>query len=178
MQTVPASERLQESHLMPRDLYRMARGSGAKGNQDPHVLSAKGRKSSSHQVKDYVLCRDCEQRFSKNGEDYVMRLVTKRNGQFPLPDMLNQIPTSLRGKRWTAYVNSQTPQIDRAKLAYFALSIFWRASIHTWNQESGEKTRIDLGKRYDEEIRRYLLGETVIPRNAKLLVAVCTDQES
>jgi hypothetical protein len=169
---------LQESHLMPRALYRMARGLGTKGNQDPHVLNAKGRKPSSHQVKDYVLCRECEQLFGKNGEDYVMRLVTKRNGQFPLLDMLKVVPTTLRGKRWTAYVNTQTPGIDRTKLAYFALSIFWRASVHTWTQESGEKTRIDLGKKYNEEIRRYLLGETQMPRKANLLVAACSDEES
>jgi hypothetical protein len=169
---------LQDSHLMPRSLYKMARGSGTKGNQDPHVLTAKGRKSSSHQIKDYVLCRDCEQRFSKNGEDYVMRLVTKRNGQFPLLDMLNAIPTPLRMPRWTAYSAVQTPGIDRAKIAYFALSVFWRASVHTWEQEGGEKTCIDLGKKYNEEIRRYLLDETPIPKNANLLVAVCTDDES
>jgi len=169
---------LQESHLMPRALYRMARGSGANGNQDPHVLTAKVRKPTSHQIKDYVLCRDCEQRFSTNGEDYVMRLVTKRNGQFPLLDILKAKATPLRGKKWTAYTTAQTPDLDRSKIAYFALSVFWRASIHTWEQESGEKQRIDLGKKYNEEIRRYLLVETPIPKNATLLVAACTDEES
>lgn len=169
---------LQESHLMPRALYRMARGSGTKGNQDPHVLTAKVRKPTSHQIKDYVLCRDCEQRFSKNGEDYVMRLVTKQHGQFPLLDMLNAIPPSLKTAKWIAYLATDSPGIDRAKIAYFALSVFWRASVHTWEQESGEKTRIDLGKKYNEEIRRYLLGETPIPKNANLLVAVCSDELS
>ena len=169
---------LRDSHLMPRALYRMARGSGVKGNQDPHVLSAKGRKTSSHQIQDYVLCHECEERFNKNGENYVMRVVTKRTGQFPLLDMLTAIPTPLKGRNWTAYVAAQTPGIERAKIAYFALSIFWRASVHTWEQESGEKTRISLGKKYNEEIRRYLLGETPIPKNANLLVAVCTDELS
>jgi hypothetical protein len=141
-------------------------------------LTAKERKSSSYQIKDYVLCHDCEQRFSKLGEDYVMRLVTKRNGQFPLLDMLNAIPTQWKTPKWTAYSAAQTPGIDRAKIAYFALSVFWRASVHTWEQESGEKTRIDLGKKYNEEIRRYLLDETPIPKNANLLVAACTDEIS
>lgn len=169
---------LQHSHLMPRALYRMARGSGSRGNQDPHVLNAEGRKPSSHQIRDYVLCHDCEQVFSRNGEDYVMRLVTKRDGQFPLLETLTATPTPLRGKKWTAYTILQTPSIDRAKIAYFALSLFWRASIHTWVQASGETTRIDLGKKYNEEIRQFLLGETPIPKNANLLVAVCTDEES
>jgi len=163
---------------MPRALYRMARGSGTKGNQDPNILTAKQRKSSSHQVKDYVLCHDCEQRFTKNGEDYVMRLVTKRDGRFPLLDALNEIPTPLKTPKSTGYTVAQTPAIDREKIAYFALSIFWRASVHTWTQENGEKISIELGKKYNDEIRRYLLGETAIPRHANLLVAVCTDEES
>lgn len=169
---------LQDSHLMPRSLYKKARGSGTKGNQDPHVLTAKERRSTSHQITDYVLCSDCEQRFSKDGEDYVMRLVTMQNGQFPLLDMLNAIPPSLKTKRWTVYSAADTPGIERAKIAYFALSVFWRASVHTWEQESGEKIRIDLGKKYNEEIRRYLLGETPIPEHANLLVAACTDELS
>ena len=34
------------------------------------------------------------------------------------------------------------------------------------------------GKKYNEDIRRYLLGETPIPPQASLTVAVCTDTES
>jgi len=68
--------------------------------------------------------------------------------------------------------------VDRAKIAYFALSLFWRASVHTWVAHDGERVRIDLGRKYNEEIRRYLLGETPIPKNAALLVAVCTDAVS
>jgi hypothetical protein len=107
-----------------------------------------------------------------------MQLVTKRNGQFPLLEILNSIPTSLRTPKWKAYSAANTPTVDRAKIAYFALSIFWRASIHRWQQESGEKVSIELGKKYNEEIRRYLLGETSLPRNGSLLVAVCTDEVS
>lgn len=68
---------LQDGHLLPRALYRMARGGGAKGNQDPFVVTRQERKQRSHQTRDYLLCRDCEQLLSRNGEAYVMRLVTK-----------------------------------------------------------------------------------------------------
>jgi len=163
---------------MPRSLYKKARGAGAEGNQDPHVVTLRGRKPTSHQVTDYVFCRGCEQRFSRNGEDYVMRLVMQQNGKFPLLDMLNNIPAQQSGKNFAAFSASGTPDIDREKIAYFAISVFWRASVHTWEQESGELVSIDLGKKYNEEIRRYLLGETAIPQNAALTVAVCTDDES
>lgn len=169
---------LQDSHLMPRALYKKARGSGAKGNQDPHVVTVRGRKRSSHQVTDYVLCRECEQRFSKKGEDYVMRLVTQQNGKFPLLEALKKIPPQQSGKNFAVYSAAGTPDIERDKIAYFAISVFWRASVHTWEQESGEMVSIELGKKYNEEIRKYLLGESPIPQNAALTVAVCTDNES
>jgi hypothetical protein len=169
---------LQESHLMPRSLYKKARGSGGRGNQDPHVVTAKGRRPTSHQVTDHVLCRECEDRFNKNGEDYVMRLVTKQNGQFPLLDMLNKVGPQQSGNGWVAYSAAGTPDIDRDKIAYFAISVFWRASVHTWEQESGELVSIDLGKKYNGEIRKYLMGETTIPKRAVLSAIVCTDPES
>jgi hypothetical protein len=166
---------LQESHLMPRALYRMARGDSTNGNQDPYVVTKKGRKQTSHQTKDYLLCRECEQRFSKNCEDYVMRLVTKRSGAFPLLEMLNRVLPTVTGPEWNMYSFADTSTIDRAKIAYFAISVFWRASAHTWEQTNGEKIRIDLGKKYIEEIRRYLLGETPVPKNASLQAIACSD---
>ena len=170
--------RLQESHLLPRALYRLARGSGTRGNQDPVAFTAKGSRSSSHQLKDYVLCRECEQLFSKKGEDYVMRLVTKRNGQFPLLEKLRQAPTKTKRGDWSAYSATETPEIDRATIAYFALSVFWRASVHSWRDVEGDRVKIDLGTRYNEELRRYLLGEAHLPKNAWLLVSACSDNLS
>jgi hypothetical protein len=166
---------LQESHLMPRSLYRMARGDGTKGNQDPYAVTRNGGKQTSHQTKDYLLCRECEQRFSEKGEHYVMRLVTKRNGDFPLLEMLNAVHPTMNGPVWNAYSFADTPTIDRAMIAYFAISVFWRASVHTWEQDNGEKMRIDLGRKYNAEIRRYLLGETPVPTNASLQVVACSD---
>jgi hypothetical protein len=160
---------------MPRSLYRMARGDGPRGNQDPYVRTRKGGQQTSHQTRDYLLCRGCEQLFSKNGEHYVMRLVTKRNGDFPLLEMLRTVPPTVSGLGWNAHSFAHTPSINRAMIAYFAFSVFWRASVHTWVQASGEKTRIELGRKYNEEIRRYLLGETPVPRNASLQVVACSD---
>jgi len=169
---------LQESHLLPRALYKLARGSGTRGNQDPVAFTATGHRSSSHQLKDYVLCRDCEQLFSKKGEDYVMRLVTRRNGQFPLLDQLGQVPTKMKKDDWSAYSAEDTPEIDREKIAYFALSVFWRASVHSWRDVEGDMVKIDLGNRYNEELRRYLLGTANVPKNAWLLVSACKDHLS
>jgi hypothetical protein len=166
---------LQNSHLMPRALYVKARGSGTSGNRDPFVMTKEGGKQSSHQTKDYVLCSDCEQRFSRNGEKYVMGLVTKHDGTFPLLGALRSVKPTARGSTWEMYSSADTPEIDRKQLAHFAISVFWRASVHTWEQADGEKVRIDLGTKYHEEIRKYLMGESPVPRQAYLQLTVCSD---
>jgi hypothetical protein len=159
---------LQDSHLLPRTLYRMARGVGAKGNQDPFVVTRQASKQSSHQMKDYLLCRDCEQLFSRIGEAYVMRLVTKQKGDIPLLETLNAVRPTVAGSEWRAYSLADTPAIDRAKIAYFALSVFWRASVHTWVQANGERTHVELGTKYNDEIRRYLLDLTGLRIGARV----------
>lgn len=166
---------LQKSHLMPRALYVKARGSGSTGNQDPFVMNIEGGKQSSYQTKDYVLCSQCEGRMNRNGEKYVMGLVTKRNGKFPLLEALSSVKPTVKGPVWEMYSAVDTPNVDRAQLAYFAISIVWRASVHTWVQEDGEQIRLELGNRYNEEIRKYLMEESPVPRNASLQLTVCSD---
>jgi len=169
---------LRDSHLMPRSLYVKTRGSGTTGNQDPVLLTAQGGRRTSYQITDYVLCGECEERLNRNGESYVLPLVTRRDGTFPLFNILNGIRPDSRAPKALAYSRLTTPDIDRGKIAYFAMSVFWRASIHKWEQANGTFISIDLGKRYNEEIRRYLMGETGMPPRAFLNVAVCTDLKS
>ena len=107
-----------------------------------------------------------------------MRLVSQQDGTFPLFEMLRNAPSRIPGPAWTTYAIKDTPKIDRDSLAYFAMSVFWRASVHTWKMANGETTSIHLGKKYDEEIRQYLLGDISIPRNTSLIVSVCTDKTS
>jgi len=54
------------------------------------------------------------------------------------------------------------------------LSVFWRASVHTWERNSEEPISIDLGP-YEEDLRQYLLGQTSFPANVVLHVVVCSD---
>lgn len=169
---------LQASHLMAPALHKKARGTGKRGNQDPTVVTLDGRWHSSFQPKDYVLCRECEGLFSKRGEHYTMGMVSQQDGTFPLLEMLTNAPSRIPGRAWTIYTIRETPNIDRERLAYFAMSVFWRASVHSLKMANGETTSICLGKKYDEEIRQYLLGDISIPPNTSLIVSVCTDKTS
>jgi hypothetical protein len=165
---------LQKSHLIPRSMYKKIRTRGV-GNNDPMVATSDGSKArTSYQYQDYLLCWDCEQRFRANGEDYAAQ-VTQTRGRFPLLDTLNAAVADSEFKGLRAYSAASTPTIDRQRLAYFAISVFWRASIKTWYDVNDKEIRIELGSKYNEEVRRYLRGEASIPATATLTLGVCTD---
>lgn len=163
---------LQDSHLMPAGIYRRTRSPGAPV-QDPLSVFDGGIQATSEQLTDFVFCSDCEERFNKYGENYIHRMVSTKD-DFPLLDILNASRNTPL-KEWGRYAERDTPTIDRAKIAYFAVSVFWRASVHVWKWNDGRKVTIDLGKQYNESCRRYLLGETQFPEHLSLFVIVATD---
>lgn len=164
---------LQLSHLLPRSLYKKLRSKG-NGNNDPCIVTARAFSRSSGQYTDYVFCKRCEDRFNFGGEDYVMRILPNQSG-FPLLETLNNAHPFRQKDDWKTYRAEDTPAINRTELSYFALSIFWRASVHNWTLKKHEPVKIDLGKLYNEALRRYLLGETPVPPQANLSVSICTD---
>jgi hypothetical protein len=48
------------------------------------------------------------------------------------------------------------------QLCYFGASVFWRASVHRWAGEF----YIDFGSVYNEQFRRFLMGEVGFPEDA------------
>lgn len=166
---------LQKSHFLPASLYRMSRFEG-EPNPNPWQISAKGRYQTSKQIQDFVFCRKCEELLCKNGERYAMGQVNGRAG-FP---MLRTLQKSTGGRSldgFTFYDRSTTPGIDRQKLGYFAMSVFWRGSVHVWKGSSKEAPVFQLGE-YEEPIRRYLIGEAPFPAGIAVMLFVCTDQFS
>lgn len=170
-------EELQRSHLMPSSLYKKSRSNDPK-QPHPLVRTVAGTRPSSYQVRDYVFCWNCEQRFSREGEDYMMRLVTARDQKFPLLEMLESTGTGLKGAFWTAYSVTDAPFVDRDKIGYFVASLFWRASVHAWKQDDGKTISLDLGTDNNETLRQYLLGQTGFPKNAWIFTVLCRDPES
>jgi hypothetical protein len=166
---------LQDSHLLPKALYRLSRFEGA-ANPNPMMLSERGRVQTSKQVRDYVLCRDCEQRFSANGERYAMSQVN-RKGEYALLKALNASDNKRSAGGFTFHYEVLALGIDLKKLAYFAMSVFWRASVHLWHLPERTEPIISLGK-YEEPIRKYLLDEEPFPSGLVLLMYVCTDTYS
>src|SRR5260370_42473280 len=82
------TKELQNSHYLPKGAYRVNRAPALK-NPDPVVLSNDELRQSSAQLSDYLLCSDCEQKFSKNGESWVLNNIPRNYGErFPMLDAL------------------------------------------------------------------------------------------
>jgi hypothetical protein len=123
---------LQESHFLPKGLYRLLRGDPQKGNPNPYLLTKHAAVQSSHQKKTWLLCRECEQRFSKNGEDWILRNASKRDGSFRVGSILAARKPNLESppNPTKFYHADSIPSINISAITYFAASMFWRASAY------------------------------------------------
>ena len=167
------TKELRDSHLLGAASYKLSR---VASRSDPNpVVVTKGRSfTTSRQVSAYFLCGECEAKFSRNGEQYVYNECA-RPGEFKLRELLEKESavcvdsrfklfdvTGLLGKRVDQYL-------------YFAASVFWRASAHKWTMDGRPLNLISLGPKYQEEFRRYLLGEGAFPANARIFIHIWSD---
>jgi hypothetical protein len=167
--------RLEDSHFLSKGIYRILRDDSEK-NPNPWVLTRRKAVQSSRQKKARLLCWGCEQRFSRSGEDWVLKHCLLKDGGFPLASFLASRTPDLSAppNPTRIYYASGIPEINIPALAYFAASIFWRASIHPWNDEGS--IPVGLGP-FQEQFRQYLMGLQVFPKNCSLWVAVREGKE-
>jgi hypothetical protein len=159
---------LQMSHFVARGLHKLLR--------QPVVMTPKIIIRHSGQLKDYLLCKKCEALFNKHGEAWIARRVW--NGkEFPLLDRLNVAMPIFPSSVIAQAFSGADCGIDSEKLAYFALSILWRAAVHQWTILNHKSRLLNLGH-YEERIRKYLLGKSAFPSGVAVIVTVCTDRPS
>lgn len=154
---------LRNSHILPRWAYRNAADSGP-GRQPSLVQLADGNAFLSlKQHKEYMLCAACEALFGKR-EDYVSRIVTKRNGSFPAWRAAKWV-----GSRWhydpKALCRRDASAMDCEKVGYFAASVLWRAAV-----AREFKFTVDLSETNLHELREYLLERASFPPSLRLAV--------
>jgi hypothetical protein len=68
------------------------------------------------------------------------------------------------------YAAAAMHEINTEAIIYFAMSVFWRASVHRW-VIGGHPIGITLGP-YEEPLRRFLVNETDYPDSMSLTVLV------
>jgi len=160
---------LQESHYISAGVYRIA-------GRDCHpvVMTPEIFLSTSKQLKDYLLCSDCEQLLSKKGEDYVIPLLWRGGNNFPLQDLLKSTKPLGFGRNGSLVFSGPIVGIETDKLAYFALSMFWKASVHSWKTLNGQVVSSSL-RSHEEAVRKFLSGESGFPSGILIKVSVCSD---
>jgi len=102
------------------------------------------------------------------------QVAQKAGRSFPLLETLLAGQRTKEAYGAVYYGKDVSPTIDRDKLGYFALSVFWRAGAHSWRGPFGGVDKIDLGV-HQEALRRYLPGEASFPAERLLYFVVCSD---
>jgi len=136
------------------------------------LLTSKVRRQTSFQETQYLLCAECEKRFDQNGEDWVMRHCYRGRDRFRLRELLQQATPIHADEKDTIFNASSVAGMDIERAVYFCVSVFWRASVRTWESSGQRYEGIRLGPKYQEEIRAYLLGDAGFPQNAAVMFLV------
>jgi len=164
--------RLVLSHFMPKAAYRSLRSVIMK-NANPTMVTKDAMVRTSYQMADYVLCEECEARFDRLGERWVLPRIASKT-VFPLLDAVRKAPIDQEIPGAASHACSGIPEINVEKLTYFAMSIFWRAAVHDWK---GMVSNIELGP-YLERIRLWLLDREPFPRDMSLLVTLAAENKN
>jgi len=93
--------------------------------------------ATSKEIWAYLLCSECEQRFHKYGENYVLKNCYRGPADFPLQTALVQSGPPIVLPKARVYRTQNVSGIEIDKLVYFASSMFWRASAHLWKDGEG-----------------------------------------
>ncbi len=172
-------KKLENSHLIPKSIYKAVRNAYSNENGGGIVFGRSKSNSmnyTDYQVTSYLLCAECEKRFSQGGENEVTPECYRGITKFRLRKKIKlETPIfNVKGENW--YI-PKLGEINTSAYMYFALSVFWRASVGDWQDKGVNEYKYALGDYYQEKIRLYLLGEA-LPENLFLAVYVDSDNDS
>ena len=149
---------LQNSHIIPKWAYKEVRG----GSKDI-INYAKGIVGySDKQLKELLLCSACEQKIGLR-ERYIKSISFEKREECNAIHLLNFNVGQSNNNEQIAWTDASL--LDKQSIAYFAVSVIWRASV-----SSEGKRKVSLGP-YQEVLRRYLNGEIDFPKEANLRIS-------
>jgi len=152
---------LQKSHLMPKWAYKRV----SKSNP-PIIVKNNCAIQTDSQDREYLLCKNCEMRFSE-AETYVSKLVYTSTTKERLIDSV-EMADFHEPKAFTI-----PRKISTKDIIYFASSVFWRYSVASRDRYLGE-----LGEKYTEKIRCYLMNEVTFPKNIRMCLGMLDTRRS
>lgn len=165
-----------DSHLLPKALYRLLRDPSLK-NPNPVFVTQGNDVQTSSQLKRYLLCYECEKRFNKNGESWVLKHCFRGGplNKFLLRDMLAHTAPSSSNAAGDVVPTAGIAEVLREKLEYFAASVFWRASGSDWPIHGQLVPKITLPALLQAAFAEYLLRNSTFPDTCSLLVYLAGD---
>jgi hypothetical protein len=165
---------LQDSHFLPKALYRYVRAkTGA--IRSPIIVGSDSARNTDRQFTKHLLCQECEQRFSRNGEAWTMKQAYRGSGAFRLLTALDRYAPVAVGDGARIYAAKEIAEIDLGQLTYFALSVFWRGAVTDWKIDGQSLERLEFGDLYMSALQEYLLGDAATPEHIALALHVCDD---
>ncbi len=158
---------LADSHVIPSWAYKRIRNQAGSdpllNNPNPVRMRGSTAVQLSKQIKEPMLCTDCEQRFGVR-EDWFRRLTEAEEGALPpLSGLLDPARPTIDHEHSLARVG----RLDVSALAYFALSVFWRA------HECSKISDFSLERRSADAIRLWLDGNAAPPSSLSLTAYYC-----
>src|SRR4051812_38102324 len=100
---------LRKSHFLPAGFYRIMR-EGAP-TENPVLVNKTSAFMSSAQVKAYLLCGECEQRFNQAGEDWVLKNCWRSATEFHLHSRLMGATPLVDEEGFRSYEGAKIPGI-------------------------------------------------------------------
>jgi hypothetical protein len=160
---------LRASHLIAAGFSRHLRNSNAEGkNPNPFKIAWGQKVQTSSQFKEYLLCDECDQSLARNGENWVVEHCAHSDGTFPLRTLLEKTQPIETNPTYLSY--SPDREIDINRISHFAAGVFWRAAVCRFSDGKDRTELLGLGKRYTEEFRQFLRGQSSFPAKSALWV--------
>jgi hypothetical protein len=148
---------------MSRWTYRRSVHMSPSGGPNLVTISNGVATLGGKQLTEHLLCVPCE-RSIKRWEDYASEVALQVNGNFRARDAVTLLPDLCSDELAVA----DSAALDVPKLARFAVSVIWRASV------SRALPLVSLGK-YAEDARRYLLDDAApIPASMRVSLTLMT----
>ncbi|MCH7301168.1 hypothetical protein MBA34_19300 [Pseudomonas capeferrum] len=170
-------KKLINSHFIPAAAYSHLRWDTNLGLQQSVIINqyTNSIAQTDKQVKQPLLCGACEDLFSKKGERIVGQLWATQSG-FPLFEILRSKEPAATHPLFEGYSPDSIDKGHLDALVYFAVSIFWRASVWDWQRDKNPYGN-GLGARYELEFANFLLSGSKL-NNFCLYIELNSDEKT
>lgn len=168
---------LQQSHLIPKSLYKIITQSFEPHDAAPLWVSNNNKASyySNKQITKKLLCKKCEDQFNKNGEKYILHQCMKNATTFELRKILDSSTPSFQLYGSSYFHPNDLQSLNTNKYLYFIASIAWRVSVIDWQNADISLLYNSIPTEFMESLKKFLLGESAFPRN--IYITICVDDD-